>query len=121
MSTISDELKRQIWTSTSICYCKALKETYPEELKDFEEKGFWVEGCDREMREVLSYKGLDQRNPDIHRRYMAHVLQLNSIMLELIIEADRQGVIRRAPYTIDEIMYELLDRSVKMHEKQEAT
>lgn len=110
---ITDYLKTKTWLKTSECYCKALKEFYPEVLKGFDDRSFKELGADREMRIELAKHGLDSRPPEIHRLYMKHVLQLPSRWLELVIEADRQNITRRAPGTIDEIMYELLDRAVK--------
>jgi len=112
-------MKHKIWISTQICYCKALQEEYPDVFKDIKPESFKILGTDREMRYELSKLGLEERSENIHRRYMGHVLNLTTKQLELIIEADRQEVIRRAPYTIDEIMYELLNRSVKESETRE--
>ncbi len=116
---ITKNLKDRCWRDTNKCYCKALKETYPELLKDFDEKQFKQFGIDREMREVLIDADQPTRSPDIHRLYMKHVLNLSTKKLELIIECDKQGAIPRAPYTIDEIVYELLDRAVKESQPKE--
>lgn len=115
---ITDKLKMRIWISTQICYCKALKDTYPDIFKDIKETSFKLLGTDREMRSELKDAGLEERNEDIHRRYMGHVLNLSTKELELIIEADKQEVIRRAPYTIDEITYELLNRVINPETKE---
>jgi hypothetical protein len=118
---ITQSVKNRSWIDTQKCYCRALKETYPEVLKAFDEAKFKNYGYDKEMRVQLDLNGLEDRSHDIHRRYMAHVLQLSTKKLELIIECDKQGLIRRGPGTIDEIAYELLDRAVKESETKENT
>ena len=111
------ELKK-IWISTQRCYCKALQETYPDVLKDFNPRSFGRYQYDREMKDVVTDKGLPYQSDDIHRKYMAHVLNLTTAQLNGIIEASNQGGIRRAPGTIDEISYELLNRSVAESEEK---
>lgn len=101
------------WADTQECYCKALVETYPEELSGAKPESFRVRGVDRELRSHLLDLGLEANSPDIHRRYMTHVKQLSTKQLETIIAASNQGQIRRAPHTIDEIASELLDRTLK--------
>lgn len=114
---ITEKQKTKIWLSTSACYCKALKECYPDILKNADESKFNELNYDRELRKHLAMAGVDERNDEIHRMYMKHVLNLSTSELEAIIEADKQKVIRRAPYTIDEITYELLNRSINPGEK----
>lgn len=118
MAKISQKLKEKIWISTQVCYCRALKELYPEILKHYDEPAFNLLGCDREMRSAILDAGLEDRSEEIHRLYMKHVLELSTKELELIIRADKEGAIRRAPYTIDEIMYELLDRAANPKPKE---
>lgn len=108
----------ECWTATQVCYCKALLETYPEILKGFDPKQFGVFGQDRAMKEYLLELGLLIRSEDIHRRYMAHILNLTTQQLNKIIETNEKGIIKRAPETIDEISYELLNRAVKENEKK---
>jgi hypothetical protein len=117
--TIGDDLKAKIWHSTSRCYTRALKDTYPNVFKKWDDKRLDEEWEDHRMRSVLSAAGLDDRNPVINRHYMDRVLQLSTQELNLIIEADKQGVIRRAGETIDAILNELLTRSLDPETKAE--
>jgi hypothetical protein len=109
------------WVKTSKCYCRALKDHYPELLKDFDDKKMSQYGCDREMRILLNEADLASRNADIHRLYMKYVLQLSTKDLEQIITYDREGFIRRAPHTIDEINLELFHRVVESPESKGET
>lgn len=111
------ELKK-IWISTQRCYCKALYETYPEELKSFNPRSFGRYGYDRDMKAIIYDNGLEAQSEDIHRKYMTHVLNLTTDQLNKILEASAQGGIKRAPGTIDEISYELLNRSVRESEEK---
>lgn len=115
------EVITKAWVKTSYCYCRALKDHYPDLLKDFDDvqmKGF---GCDREMRDVLKTAKVEERSADIHRLYMKYVLQLSTKDLEQIISYDKEGFIRRAPHTIDEINLELFHRAVENSETKGST
>lgn len=100
------------WLLTQECYCKALVETYPKELEGAKPESFKELGTDRELRSHLKDLGLETNTPDIHRRYMSHMKKLSTKQLETIIVANDQGLVRRAPHTIDEIQLEILDRTL---------
>lgn len=101
------------WIDTMECYCLALKDTFPEQLKDFDRSGFRAHGVDRILRSHLIDQGADLRAPEIHRRYMYYIKLLSTKQLETIIVANVQGFVRRSPATIDEIQTEIFDRTVK--------
>ena len=115
----SKETIIKAWIKTSYCYCQALKEYYPELLKDFTDEQMKKYRCDQEMREVLSLAGEPDRSEDIHRLYMKFILELPTKDLEQIISYNENKYIKRAAGTIDEISYELLDRAVKNSETKE--
>lgn len=100
------------WLLTQECYCRALAETYPQELEGAKPESFKELGTDRELRSHLRDLGLETNTPEIHRRYMSHIKKLTTKQLETIIIANDQGLCRRAPHTIDEIQLEILDRTL---------
>lgn len=103
---------RKSWALTQECYCKALVDTYPKELEGAKPESFRTLGVDRELRAHLNDLDLPSQSPEIHRRYMQYVKQLTTKQLEKIIMLNDQGLVRRAPHTIDEIQLEILDRSL---------
>jgi len=121
MKKPSKEAIIKAWVKTSYCYCRALKEHYPELLKDFTDEQMKSYGCDQDMRRILKESKVEERSTDIHRLYMKYVLQLSTKDLEQMISYDKEGFIRRAPHTIEEIQLELFHRAVENSETKETT
>jgi len=106
MRKLSKKRIEAIWAATNMCYNKALREEYPTLLSNFSDDTDTLE-----LKIVVSQNSLPMRSESINNRYLAHLRELDSDMLALVVEADKQKAIRRSPVTIDAILNELLERS----------
>lgn len=109
MIKIAKKTLRAIWDSTSRCYCKALKEEYPDVFKRTSYKQLEVQDFDRVMRAKLEQKGLPSRSPTIHEKYLKYLKQLSNKELELVIKSAEH--FKRDGTTVHACIDELFERA----------
>jgi hypothetical protein len=107
MARMTQKLVNEIWRWTNQCYKEALIDAYP----DFFTAKEIAEFDDYDMKYKLFTNDLDTKGEAIDQLYIKKILQLDSEKLNLIVESNKKGKIKRASTTIEAILTELLERS----------
>ena len=103
----------KILSEISLAYKKALVETYPLILRDYEVI-MDSDNCEDDMKLLLSLLGLPVQSKDIKEAYIKNLIKLDSNTLNEIIDAFKQKDIIEEQRVIDAVANELIERSINL-------
>jgi hypothetical protein len=101
---------------SSLCFRKALLDTYGSKMSEAE-KSMSVE----ELKTLIRLDWREEiRTPEINALYLKYLCELSTAKLSLILEAFQKGKQIRSQITMDAVMTELFERSVNKTSKTHA-
>jgi hypothetical protein len=112
MNITKDTIRnQQNWTNE--CFRQALL-VYYKDVFDMDKAKNSVRNVKDLVNILRGIKSIGSKynTPELHRLYIKNILKLNTDKLEVIVECNRQGKQRRNPDTIEQILTELLERSL---------